>query len=42
MLTVAIDLGRFIVPSIDAAGRFAVNILDEAQQDLSTASPGRT
>ncbi len=40
MLTVAIDLGRFIVPSIDAAGRFAVNILDEAQQDLSDCFAG--
>jgi len=40
MLTVAIDRGRFIVPSIDAAGRFAVNILDESQQDLSDCFAG--
>ena len=33
-------VGRFIVPSLDAAGRFAVNILDEAQQDLSDCFAG--
>jgi flavin reductase (DIM6/NTAB) family NADH-FMN oxidoreductase RutF len=40
MLMIALDRGRFIVPAVEAAGRYAVNILDEAQQDLSDCFAG--
>jgi 3-hydroxy-9,10-secoandrosta-1,3,5(10)-triene-9,17-dione monooxygenase reductase component len=40
MLMIALDRRRFILPAIDASGRFAVNILAEDQQWLSDCFAG--
>jgi 3-hydroxy-9,10-secoandrosta-1,3,5(10)-triene-9,17-dione monooxygenase reductase component len=40
LVLVALDRNRFIVPAIDAAGRYAVNILAEGQQWLSDCFAG--
>jgi flavin reductase (DIM6/NTAB) family NADH-FMN oxidoreductase RutF len=40
LVMVALDRGRFITPTVRAAGRYAVNILGEAQQGLSDCFAG--
>ena len=40
LVMIALDRRRFIVPAIEAARRFAVNILDEDQQWLSDCFAG--
>jgi 4-hydroxyphenylacetate 3-hydroxylase, reductase component len=40
MVMIALDRRRFIVPAIEATGRYAVNILTEHQQELSDCFAG--
>ncbi len=40
LVMVALDRGRFLTPIVRAAGRYAVNILSEEQQDLSDCFAG--
>lgn len=40
LVMVALDRGRFITPTVRRAGRYAVNILAEAQQALSDCFAG--
>jgi 3-hydroxy-9,10-secoandrosta-1,3,5(10)-triene-9,17-dione monooxygenase reductase component len=40
LIVIALDRRRFIVPAIEATGRFAVNILAEDQQPLSDCFAG--
>ncbi len=40
LVMVALDRGRFITPTVRQAGRYAVNILAEAQQALSDCFAG--
>ena len=40
LVMIALDRKRFIVPTIDASGRYAVNILGERQQWLSDCFAG--
>ncbi len=40
LVVVALDRRRFITPKIHAAGRFAVNVLGENQQDLADCFAG--
>ncbi len=48
MVMIALDQRRFIVPAIEASGRYAVNILTEHQQQLAdcfagaAVTPGRS
>jgi flavin reductase (DIM6/NTAB) family NADH-FMN oxidoreductase RutF len=40
LVMIALDRRRFIIPSIEAGGRYAVNVLDEDQQWLSDCFAG--
>jgi 3-hydroxy-9,10-secoandrosta-1,3,5(10)-triene-9,17-dione monooxygenase reductase component len=40
LVMVALDRGRFITPTVRAAGRYAVNVLSEDQQALSDCFAG--
>jgi 3-hydroxy-9,10-secoandrosta-1,3,5(10)-triene-9,17-dione monooxygenase reductase component len=40
LVAIALDRRRFIVPPIEAAGRFAINVLTEHQQALSDCFAG--
>jgi flavin reductase (DIM6/NTAB) family NADH-FMN oxidoreductase RutF len=40
LVMIALDRRRFIVPTLDATGRYAVNVLDEDQQWLSDCFAG--
>jgi flavin reductase (DIM6/NTAB) family NADH-FMN oxidoreductase RutF len=40
LVMIALDRRRFIVPAIEASGRYAVNVLDEEQQWLSDCFAG--